>query len=59
MQTLTNKLVSASKEYGMEISKAMLNSLNINEHVSIVMDGTMLKYVKYFKYIGSTIKYDG
>ena len=37
----------------------MMNSVNINEHASIVLEGTMLGDVKTQKYFGSTTKYDG
>ena len=60
-QTLINTLVSASKEYGMEISteksKSIVNSVNIDDHANILMDGTQLEDVKTFKYLGSTLKY--
>ena len=37
----------------------MMDNVNINEHASIAMHGTILGDIKSFKYIGSTIKYDG
>ena len=45
-------------EISKEKSKTMLNSVNINEHVSIVMYGIMFEDVKTFKNLVSTIKYD-
>ena len=42
LQTLTSKLVSASKEYGMEMSKekikTIVNSVNIDDQANILME---------------------
>ena len=37
----------------------MVNSVNIDDHVNILIDGNQLEDVKTFKYLGSTRKYDG
>ena len=58
-QTLTKKLVSASKEYGMKKSKIMVNNVNINDYANILMESTQLEDVNIYKYLGLTLKYDG
>ena len=37
----------------------MVNSVNIDDHVHILTDGTQLDDVNNFKYLGSTLKYNG
>ena len=61
LQELTNILVEASKEYGMEVSKEKSKTMvnNENENASISMDGTLLEDVNPFKYLGATLKSDG
>ena len=46
-------------EISKEKSETMVNSVNIDNNANILMDGTKLEDVKTFKYIGSTLKYDG
>ena len=46
-------------KYAKKKSITMVNSVNIDDHANILMDGTQLEDVKTFKYLGSTLTYYG
>ena len=62
LQVLTDRLVTCASAYGMEVSaeksKVMVNS-RAKTHSTIKMNGVALENVEQFKYLGSTLTYDG
>ena len=62
LQELTNRLVGAARDYGMEISadksKILVNSPE-GVTASIHLDGAPLEQVESFKYLGATLTENG
>ncbi len=64
LQTLMNKLVKESRNFGLEINRSKTFSMVIskksqNPKCKIKIDGTQIKQVEKFEYLGSLITSDG
>ena len=62
LQTMLDSLVSVGRNYGMEINTAKSKVMRIsksNVPLNVNVGGSLLEDVSHFKYLGSTLTYDG